>query len=241
LKVKITLAYDGSAFMGSQIQKSTSQTVMGVFQKALKQLSITDTAIASGRTDRDVHASAQVLHVTLPPFWNDLEKLKRSLNFQLTKSLHVKRIEVVEDSFHARYSAKRRVYRYILCEGESNPFESRYVTFKEKLDFEKIQHAIALFVGEYDFKNFMKQGSESGSSVRTIYKAYAYKRGEKIILTFEANGYLRSQIRMMVAFLLQISDDKLSAKELQEQLTCKALYSRKLAPPQGLYLAKIRY
>ena len=238
--------------MGSQSQKSTPKTVMGVFQKVLLNLGIDDIAIASGRTDRNVHAIGQVLHVSLPLFWNDLQKLRSMLNYQLPNSLHVKSIQEVDDDFHARYSAQRRIYRYILSTGEENPFEARYITFVKALEFQKIASAIKVFEGEHDFKNFMKTGSDSESSVRIIYKTMAYQDKGKTILYFEANGFLRSQIRLMVGFLLEISEGKLDRDELHEQLTCavkneevplgcKDIYSRKLAPPQGLYLAKIKY
>jgi tRNA pseudouridine38-40 synthase len=227
--------------MGSQIQKSTPKTVMGIFQNALLRLGITDTAIASGRTDKDVHAMAQVLHVSLKEYWSDLKRLKNRLNHHLPDSLHVRSIKEVDDSFHARYSAKSRTYRYIISENEVNPFEARYIHFVKELDFEKISEAIRVFEGEHDFKNFMKNGSDTKSSVRKIYKAYAYKSGSKTVLYFEANGFLRSQIRMMVAFLLSISEKKLTQYQLIQQLTCKEIYSRKLAPASGLYLAKIKY
>jgi len=241
LKVKITISYDGSSFMGSQIQKSTTKTVMGVFQTTLLDLGITDTPIASGRTDRDVHATAQVLHVNLPAYWSDLKRLKSRLNYQLPKSLHVRDIREVDENFHARYSAKSRVYRYIISTDEPNPFETKYVCFVKRVDFKKLSKAIKLFEGEHNFKNFMKNGSDTKSSLREIYRAYAYKRGSKVILHFEANGYLRSQIRLMVGFLLAVSDEKLTEDQLLEQLTCKAVHFRKLASPNGLYLAKIRY
>ena len=241
LKVKIITSYDGSSFMGSQIQNSTPNTVMGVFQATLSNLGITDTPIASGRTDRDVHATAQVLHVNLPEYWNDLKKLKNRLNHHLPDSLHVRDIKEVDKEFHARYSAKSRVYRYIISTNEPNPFETKYLHFVKELDFEKISQAIKLFEGEHDFKNFMKKGSDTKSSIRKIYKAYAYKQDKKIVLYFEANGFLRSQIRLMVGFLLAISEKKLTQEQLLNQLTCKAVYFRKLAPPYGLYLAKIKY
>ncbi len=227
--------------MGSQSQKSTPKTVMGTFQAVLSRLGITYVAIASGRTDRNVHATGQVLHVSLPEFWNDLEKLKSMLNHHLPHALHVRHIQKVEDNFHARYSATRRVYRYALSTQEENPFEARYLSFVKTLDFDKVSHAIILFEGEYNFKNFMKSGSNTKSSTRIIYKATAYQSKGKTLLYFEANGFLRSQIRLMVGFLLGISEGKLSEAQLREQLTCKATHSRKLAPPQGLYLAKIKY
>jgi tRNA pseudouridine38-40 synthase len=227
--------------MGSQIQKSTDNTVMGHFQETLSKLGITDTAIASGRTDRDVHATAQVLHVSLPHYWSDLKKLKNILNHKLASSLHVRYIQKVDDDFHARYSAKRRIYRYIISTKEKNPFEYPYICFLKELDFKKIKSAIRLFEGTHNFEYFMKKGSDTENFHRQIYRAYAYRHKDKIILYFEANGYLRSQIRLMVGFLLGISDGKADEKQLIAQLNTEALFLRKLAPPQGLYLAKVKY
>ncbi len=227
--------------MGSQQQPNVKNTVLGCFSEALQSLKIDGKIVASGRTDRGVHATGQVLHVDLPSYWSDLSKLKRSLNHQLPSSLHVKKVEAVSVSFHARYSAQKRVYRYVLCEGESNPFFEEFVTFVKKIDFAKMQTAIKLFEGTHNFEMFKKNGSEVKSYERSIYKAFAYRHKKYIVLHFEANGYLRSQIRLMVNFLLYISDSKLSENDLLEQLTCKKQHLNRLAPHNGLYLAKIRY
>jgi tRNA pseudouridine38-40 synthase len=241
MRCKITLSYNGARFMGSQQQLHEENTVLGCFSAALKALQIQEKIAASGRTDRGVHASGQVLHVDLPDFWNDLEKLKRSLNHQLPSSIHVKKIESVNESFHARYSATKRVYRYILCDAQSNPFEEEFVTFASRLDYEKISHAIKFFEGTHNFEMFKKNGSDIAHFERTIYKAFAYHHKKYMVLYFEANGYLRSQIRLMVSFLLAISEGKLSENDLIEQLTCKKRHLSRLAPHNGLYLAKIKY
>ncbi len=227
--------------MGSQIQKSTDNTVIGVLQTVFKRLGIAAPLIASGRTDRGVHATRQVLHCDLPPFWKDLMKLQQALAFQLPSTIAIRRIEHVTDEFHARYSAKRRVYRYIISDERSSPFHADFVTFVPALDFEKIAQAITLYEGEHDFEMFKKTGSEVTHYVRHIYKAFAYQHKGLTVLTFEANGYLRSQIRLMVGFLLRISEGELNESQLLEQLSCKKEHNRHLAPHQGLYLANIIY
>ena len=236
MRCAITLAYDGTHFLGSQTQQSSPNTVMGRFESALHELHINSKAIASGRTDRGVHASGQVCHVDLPEFWSDLKKLKRALNNMLPPSIHVKDIKAVEDDFHARYSAKKRVYRYIIKEAENNPFEVNFVTFLDSVDFKKIEQNIKLFKGEFDFKEFMKSGSDIKTTNRVIYRAFAYRYKGFVILNFEANGFLRSQIRLMVGALLN-----LDASDIEEQLACKKRYKIKPAPSNGLYLAKIKY
>ena len=236
MRCALTLSYNGTHFLGSQTQKETNNTILGNLEATLKALGIDAKVVASGRTDKGVHATGQVCHIDLPPFWRDLKKLKRVLNEMLPKALHVEHIKAVSDNFHARYSAKKRVYRYIIKEGESNPFFDDFVTFLNNVDFKRLQDNIKLFVGEFDFKYFMKTGSDVGSTCREIYKAFAYKHKGYIVLNFEANGFLRSQIRLMVSALLTLDKD-----EIQKQLNCEQKYKIKPAKCNGLYLAKIKY
>jgi len=236
MKVALTMSYNGASFLGSQIQKESTNTIFGQLDIVLKKLGINSKVVASGRTDKGVHATAQVAHLTLPPFWNDLEKLKTTLNKMLPPTIHIKKVVVVAEDFHARYSAKRRVYRYIIKTKESNPFEDPFVTFKEDLTFESVQQNIKLFIGKHDFTHFMKTGSDTKSSVRTIYKAFAYRYKDAIILYFEADGFLRTQIRLMVGALFDMNKE-----QIQEQLSCVKKHKLKPAKGNGLYLAKIKY
>ena len=236
MRLKLTLAYNGTHFFGSQTQTQTSNTILGKLEGVCKDISITSKIVASGRTDKAVHATGQVCHLDVPSFWNDIEKLQRVLNHKLPHSIQVTNIKTVEDAFHARYSAKKRSYRYIIKEGKSNPFETDFITFLEDVNFTSIEHNISLFIGEHDFEQFMKTGSDTKSSVREIYKAFAYKHKGYIILHFQANGFLRSQIRLMVGALLTLKE-----KEILERLKCKATKGLKPAPANGLYLSKITY
>ncbi len=242
MKIKLLISYNGSAYEGSQVQKHTRNTVMGKLYEALQSLNIRTKLHASGRTDAGVHAFKQVIHCTVPPFWSDLSKLKEHLQHKLPDSIKVRHLSQADDGFHARYSAKRRAYRYILCDEESNPFETPFVTFTSvKLDISLLKESIKLFEGEHDFSLFMKSGGGSKSHTRTIYKTRVYTYQNKVVLYFEANGFLRSQIRMMVGFLLKVNEQKLFKQALLEQLQCKKTYNRRLAPPNGLYLSNIIY
>lgn len=232
----LSIAYNGTHYLGSQIQTETSNTVLGNLTKVLRQLGITSKVVASGRTDKGVHATAQICHVELPSFWNDLNKLEIALNRMLPASIRVNSIKLAPNDFHARYSAKKRVYRYIIKKAASNPFENDFITFLEDVNFLEIKKNIKLFLGEHDFAYFMKTGSDIHTTRRIIYNAFAYKYKGYIVLNFEANGFLRAQIRMMVGALLQLNTD-----EIKTQLACSKKYKIKLAPSNGLYLAKIKY
>lgn len=236
------MSYNGSAFMGSQQQPTTTETVIGTLIIALRRLRIHTLPKGSGRTDRGVHATHQVMHLDLPHYWSDLQRLTEMLNLQLPPSIRIRRIDFVGNDFHARYSARKRVYRYILKEGCSNPFEDSFVSFVPGgLNRDAISDAIKCFEGTHNFELFKKSGNDMEHFVRIIYRAYAYSHKGYFILVFEGNGFLRSQIRLMVGFLLRISAGKATKEQLAEQLAGTKRHSTDLAPHNGLYLTHIKY
>ncbi len=239
-RVKLTVAYDGSGFAGLQSQKSTDNTVIGTFVQALRRLNIETIPVASGRTDAGVHASGQVMHLDVPAHWTP-EKLHRALNHQLPPAVRIRRIEKAADDFHARFDAKRRIYRYVIAQSAPNPFEANLVLFSRPLDHKRLQAAMQLFVGTHDFDFFKKTGSDVTHYVRTIYRAFVYRRGKYLVLYFEADGFVRSQIRMMVDALLKVEAGDMSLRQLKEQIDVQRRHTTGLAPPQGLYLAKVLY
>ncbi len=241
MRVKIILAYDGSRYSGFQIQSHTTNTVAHDLYEALKALHITCTIHASGRTDKGVHATGQVIHIDLPYFWKDLKKLKAQLKYKLPATLLIKSITEVSEQFHARYSAKKRSYRYILSDHNIGPFKSAYITHCDPIDTEIFQKALNCFVGEHDFCYFQKTGSSAKTTTRKIYKATLYQYKEYYIVKLTANGFLRSQVRMIIAAALAVSKGKLSLAQLQEQIDAKKQHITKLAPASGLYLSRITY
>jgi len=242
MKIKFILSYNGASFEGSQVQKHTDNTIMGAIYKAFEAINIDTKLHASGRTDAGVHASKQTMHCEVPSFWSDLDKLKEHLQYKLPDTIKIRHLTQADEDFHARYSAKRRAYRYILCDEQNNPFESAFVTFtRNRLNINALKEAMTLLEGEHDFEMFKKSGGATGSDVRTIFKTRVYRYRNKTILYFEANGFLRSQIRLMVAFLLKISDGKLTNTQLLEQLNKEKVHNTRPALPNGLYLSNIIY
>ncbi len=236
MRICITISYNGTTYLGSQAQKETSNTIFNQIENIFNKINIDSKPHASSRTDKGVHATGQTFHIDIPKYWSDLEKLKETLNKMLPKSIYIKKIIKVQKDFHARYEAKSRVYRYIIKKAKPNPFENDLVSFYQDINFEKIQKNIKLFDGKFDFVNFMKTGSEVNSTVREIYKTHAYKHKDFIVLYFEANGFLRTQIRFMVGALLSLDDT-----QIKEQLSSKKIHKIKPAKANGLYLAKIKY
>lgn len=240
MNIKLTISYDGTKFNGSAKQPKKI-TVQGELENALRTLGIIGKTVFSGRTDKDVHSTNQVVSFKVPSFWEDLNKLKIAIDKLIGHFILIKKIEHVSDDFHARFSAKSREYRYIISMQTTTPFTHNYFYHHKDINLELLKDASKVLIGKYDFSCFSKNGSDPKSTIREIYDIKIYKYKEFMIFKFKANSYLRSQIRMMVSFLLKISDGKLSVKDLENQLLKKEITSKTLAPPNGLYLTRINY
>ena len=240
MKIKLTLSYDGTNYNGSQIQPDFP-TIHSKLLEALNILNIDSVLDFSGRTDKGVHAFKQVVSCTIPLFWKDLTRLKQALNKQLPRSIYIRNIQTVDNDFHARFSARKREYRYLISPKQLSPFNSNYISHYKDINIDKINEAIKLFIGIHDFEFFSKKGSDPISTVREIYAINFYKYKDIYVLNFKANSYLRSQIRMIVDFIMKISEGKLCLNDLKQQLERKKLISWTLAPANGLYLSKIHY
>jgi len=240
IKVKAIIAYDGTQYYGFQKQKSTKNTIEESIEKALKSLNIDSKIIASGRTDAGVHATGQVIHFTLPNYWSNLEKLKINLNRKLS-TIKFKHITIVNDDFHARFSANKRLYRYIFKSEEISIFEQKYVSYYSNFNKKLLQIALDKFIGIHDFNFFRKTGTITHTTIREVFKAKYVSYGKYHFIYFQANGFLRSQVRMMVESAMQCAKGELKLKEIEEQLTCKKRFTSRLAPPEGLYLAHVSY
>ncbi len=242
MRVKMTLSYDGSHFYGFQVQNSGVPTVANRLYEALRALGIDAPFEASGRTDRGVHATGQVISLDIPVFWQrDLEKLRTHINRRALPHILVHRIEQVADDFHARYDAKKRTYRYIVSDREPSVFLTPYRLYTAPFDAAAIHEAVKLFEGEHDFRLFSRTGSDTTDFVRRMYRARFYAHEKDYIFSFEANGYLRSQIRLMVSFLLKIGYGTVTKEDLKAQLLCQREVVRDPVAPNGLYLTRIRY
>ena len=240
MRVKAVIAYDGSEYQGFQKQTTTDKTVTSDIEKALRSLQIDSSIIGSGRTDAGVHATGQVIHFDLPEFWSDLDKLKLNLNRKLTQ-IQFKHISMVPNDFHARFSAGKRLYRYVFKTNKPSIFEQKYISYYPEFDASLLSEALELFVGEHDFDHFHKTGSVTHTTVRKIYKTDYIQRNHYHYIYFQANGFLRSQVRMMVEAAMLCARGEITLKQLMAQIECHEKHTTKLAPPEGLYLARISY
>lgn len=240
MRVKVVVAYDGSQYKGFQKQTSTQQTITYAIETALQSLQIFSPITSSGRTDAGVHATGQVIHFDLPLYWNNLDKLKLNLNRKLY-DITIKNISVVSNEFHARFSAKKRQYRYVFKTKKPSIFEQNYISYYPPFDIKVLIKALACFEGKHDFSHFRKTGSHTHTTIRTIFKTHYIQRGEYHFIYFEANGFLRAQVRMMINAAMLCATQNMSFSQLEEQISAHNKYTTKLAPPEGLYLARILY
>ena len=240
MNVKFIISYDGSLYKGSQKQPTVS-TIEDELLLAFKNMNINTNILLSGRTDKEVHATGQVFNCIIPDFWKDFKKLKKVLNHQLPTSIRVLNIQEVAEDFHARFHARKRVYRYIITTKELTSFNNKYISYAKFINEDIIKEAIQEFIGIHDFEYFHKQGSEKENTVREVYKTMFYKHKGFYVFKFTANSYLRSQIRLMVGFLLKISEGKYTMIDLKNQLNMKSQIHRIPADANGLYLSKVIY
>ncbi len=240
MNLKFVISYDGSLYQGSQKQPN-GQTVEDKLLKAFKKINIETNIVLSGRTDKEVHATGQVFNCFVPDFWEDFSKLKEVLNRNLPTSIKILKISKVKDDFHSRFHAKKRVYRYLITSKPTTPFNDKFITYVENINEELLKTAIKEFIGVYDFKYFHKTGSDKELTIREIFDASFYKYKDIYVFKFTANSYLRSQIRLMVGFLLAVNNNKQTIENLKEQLRLKKHIFKTPAIANGLYLAKIKY
>lgn len=237
MKLLFIYSYDGSEFCGSQRQPHEN-SVENYLQKALCHVGIFDKVVSSSRTDKGVHALNQCSSVFCKnDYFNDKKRLCELINRHLHPKMHIKKIMLVDDNFNVRFDAIARGYRYVINHSKFSPFLSKYCHFMPKFDIEKLNDILQVFVGEHDFKNYMKAGSSAKSSVRTVYFARAFRKDNLSIITFKANGFLRSQIRLMLSNSFKALND---GKMIENSYKLQA-YTRIPFSPNGLYLNKIFY
>ena len=247
-RYKITFAYDGANFSGFQIQphkRTVEQTLKNAVNKIAKHPNPPIPVIGSGRTDAGVHALNQVAHFDLPYHLSN-ESMRKALNSLLPLDILVKKAELVSDDFHARYSAHRKTYRYRVDQGEFvNPFKRNYTAhFKYPVDLDKMKAAAQDFIGEHDFTSFVASGSQAKSNVRTVYDIQIHRdrAQNEVVFDFTGNGFLYNQIRIMVAFLLEVGSGQRPVSDVKRVLAAKdRTQARMTAPASGLYLVAVDY
>lgn len=238
---KIIISYDGTDYFGWQRQLH-KQTVQGHLEDALAQIGSKPLAVVgAGRTDAGVHAIGQVAHFKAN-LKLDEEELIQAFNGLLPKDIRVTSLHKASPDFHARRSAKLKVYRYrIVNSSIISPFLLRYALhWPPSLDIKKMREAAALFVRKADFTSF--SSNRLLNPVRTVMRSEIRTKGQEIIYTVEANGFLRYMVRSMVGTLLEIGKGKVQPERIEELFAeKKRTLSSPTAPARGLCLLKVNY
>lgn len=243
MRFLLKITYDGSNYAGYQ-----EQPYEDTIEKRLKEaLQIVNAGhktniVASGRTDKGVHALSQMAHtdlsINITPY-----KLKRALNSNLPNDIHIISTKVVSSNFHARYNVKSKEYKYYLNMGEYDPINRNYIyQYNYTLNVSKMQEAIKYFLGEHDFRAFVTENKDKTNCIRTITKVSITKKKNTLCFTFKGTGFLRYQVRNMVGILLQVGQEKIPPAKVLAILNSKDRTKfGKTAPAVGLYLTKVSY
>lgn len=245
-KYKLLIAYDGTKYSGWQVQ-SNSSSIQSLIQTALSCALRKKTDVTgSGRTDRGVHALEQCAHFTFGEEL-DLPKLLHSLNGLLPSDIRVLSLSVVPPTFHARYSATGKIYRYHLHTGKvQSPFKRLYsYHLPYPINLELLTQAAKFFLGERDFTSFSHEahrGSAARGGVRHLRRLEIIAKEGELILEFEANGFLYKMVRNIVGTLLDVARGKLPIESIPAILAAKdRKKASATAPPHGLFLVKVIY
>jgi tRNA pseudouridine38-40 synthase len=244
-RLKLIVAYDGKGFGGWQSQ-SHRNTIQDHVERAFERIGGKRVRIhGAGRTDAGVHALAQCVHVDLSDEHFSAARWTDALNALLPPAIRVLRCLYVSKDFHARLSAKGKLYRYRIWMGPVlPPFEyGRAWHVVGPLDFEVMTTAAKHFVGTHDFAGFAaNRGQREESTIRTIYSARVRRNGSCVTLDFDGDGFLYKMIRLIVGSLVKCALGKLRVDELNERLdAAQAGMPRLAAPAEGLFLVRVRY
>jgi tRNA pseudouridine38-40 synthase len=244
-RLKLIVAYDGVHFAGWQSQVHRN-TVQDQLERALSGINGHRVRVhGAGRTDAGVHALGQCAHVDLAQPKLTASGWLRAVNALLPPTIRVLRCCFVSPRFHARFCAKRKLYRYRIWSGPVLPPHEYGRTWhlSAELDFQKFEKAAQQFVGTHDFAAFAaKRGHAEANTTRTIHSVRIQRRGSRISVDFEGDGFLYKMVRLMVGSIVQCAHGKQSVGEIAHQLgTGRSDKRRIVAPAAGLFLVGVRY
>ena len=243
IRIAMGIEYDGSAFHGWQLQDG-ARSVQGEVEAAVSRVADQPIRVhCAGRTDRGVHALEQVIH-----FDTRAQRPERSwvlgTNVNLSPDVAVAWARPVDPTFHARFSATARHYRYrILCRRTRSPLDrDRAVWLHQELGLEWMRAAASLLVGEHDFSSFRAQACQAKSPVRQIHYCDLDREGERLELRIGANGFLHHMVRNIVGVLVAIGQGEAEVGWVEELLAIRdRARGGVTAPPQGLYFVRADY
>ncbi|MDR0425705.1 MAG: tRNA pseudouridine(38-40) synthase TruA [Clostridiales bacterium] len=243
MRIKLTLDYIGTAYHGWQRQDGLD-TVQERVEAAVYALTGQRSAVvASGRTDKGVHALAQVAHLdtdkALPPIkWRD------GLNHYLPGDIRILDAAPVPETFHAIKNAKKKTYRYYMYGGASDRavYRDRAVRVYGHMDIAAMDAAAKAFLGRHDFAAFKSMGSAVKTTVRTVYDARVFEENGLTVFSVTADGFLYNMVRLMAGVLMDAGKGRLKAADIAALIDKKdKTVVHYVASAHGLYLYAVEY
>lgn len=243
IRYKCTVSYDGTSYEGWQTQKR-GNSIQEQIETVLER--ITGTAVnivASGRTDAGVSARAQVFHFDTE---KDMpgRKWVGAINAGLPDDIHIMAVEKVTRRFHARHCVRWKRYTYRVNDGPYDVFTRNHAyQCQIPLNFEKMRETVPFLTGRHDFTALNSSTlAEYPDQVRTVEKIELARRGNMILMTFQAKGFLRYMVRMMSAQLIEVGKGKLTPQDVKAILDSHSKsVSKRNAPACGLTLEEVSY
>ena len=239
----LTVAYDGTAYAGFQVQKNCP-TIEGELNRALSGLLREDIrVIGASRTDAGVHALCNVAvfdsDTTIPA-----EKLAYALNARLPEDIRIQKSEEAAPDFHPRHCESRKTYEYRITRGEFPiPVKRLYSCFTyHTLNVDKMREAALYLIGEHDFKSFCAAAAVVESTVRTIYSVEIAEEGADVVIRICGNGFLYNMVRIIAGTLMEVGRGRWSPEAVKEALAaCDRTKAGPTAPACGLMLVKYEF
>ena len=243
-RIALSLEYDGSRYHGWQTQQDGVLTVQQTLETALSKVADAPLQlVCAGRTDAGVHATGQVVHfdteVSRP-----LKAWVLGANSNLPGDIAVRWAQPVDDTFHARFKASARVYRYVMLNDPVRPglFGQQLTWNYRPLDVAAMQRAAGSLLGTHDFSSFRGVQCQAKSPVKTIHRLDLRRRGKLIVLEVKANAFLMHMVRNIAGVLMAIGAGKHPEGWCREVLEARdRTRGGVTAPPFGLYLVGIEY
>jgi tRNA pseudouridine38-40 synthase len=244
-RLKMIVAYDGKGFSGWQSQFHRN-TIQDHIERAFERIGGKPVRVhGAGRTDAGVHALAQCAHVDLTDDHFPVARWTQALNALLPPAIRVLGCRYVSKDFHARLSAKGKLYRYRIWSGPVlPPLEyGRVWHVASPLDLEVLKAGAKHFVGTHNFASFAaNRGKREKNTIRTIYSVRMRRTGPCVTLDFDGDGFLYKMIRLIVGSLVKCALGKLRVEDLTDRLaSAQASMPRLAAPAEGLFLVYVRY
>ena len=244
MRILSVVSYKGTNYAGWQKQPNVLSVQEVIETELSKFFNQEVTIYGAGRTDAGVHAYGQTFHFDIDTDELDIDRLIYSLNRMLPDDIKIIDMEEVDDSFHARYSAKGKFYSYSIILEAKDPFwYDKVYLFPRELDVELFKEALSKFVGKHNFKNFTSKEEDQDNFVREIYSIDVQAEGPIVHVLLYGNGFMRYMIRFIIGYALEVACDKYNIDSIDALLddnSERTIVSSK-APACGLALVNVEY